>query len=155
MQALASAQGFEVSLQVSPQKRLVGIISLHRKFQLRLVEGYMEKMCCINLVPDSSSVPNLDAWIRQAAGELKARAFQSWWKEKAIESWWRAMEKVQAHIEFDTTCLKLKKGCQKGKMSPGGQARRASDSCRHRLQQTGCAVHSHAEQALPVHVEVR
>ncbi|CAJ1354535.1 unnamed protein product [Effrenium voratum] len=38
-----------------------------------LVEGYMEKMCCINLVPDSSSVPNLDAWIRQAAGELKVK----------------------------------------------------------------------------------
>ena len=40
-------------------------------FVSRIVEKYMEKVCNINLVPDVSSVTGIDAWVKQAAADLK------------------------------------------------------------------------------------
>ena len=37
----------------------------------RLVEKYMEKVCSVNLLQDMVNVPNVDAWLKQAAIEQK------------------------------------------------------------------------------------
>ena len=38
----------------------------------RIVENFMQKMCNVTLVPDMAALSNMDAWIRQAAAEVKA-----------------------------------------------------------------------------------
>ena len=38
----------------------------------RIVENFMQKMCNVTLVPDMAALSNMDAWIRQAAVEVKA-----------------------------------------------------------------------------------
>lgn len=40
--------------------------------QPRVVEKHMAKVCNMSLVPDVSQPPNLDAWLRSSAADLKA-----------------------------------------------------------------------------------
>ena len=53
---------------------------------LRLVEKFMEKHCSVFLLPDISTVPNLDAWLKQAAAILKvvhSKLFRCSWAGQA------------------------------------------------------------------------